>query len=132
MKVACALRYQGVDTFAYLEHSHHGEWAFLEIKPCVQVEHGSPSRGLQGAECTPIRGSAARVCSAGFGGGDAAGRASPAGDRRREGGVETNRAVLAGVAAHAHWEERKCDTAWLERELRDVIRIGMELLKPPV
>ncbi|KZP15970.1 hypothetical protein FIBSPDRAFT_895339 [Athelia psychrophila] len=45
------------------------------------------------------------------------------------GGVKTDRTAVAGVVVHAHWEERKCDTVWLERELRNVITIGMDLLK---
>ncbi|KZP10781.1 hypothetical protein FIBSPDRAFT_200168 [Athelia psychrophila] len=54
--MACALRHQGVGTFAYLENSRSGDWVFLEINPVHRSSMVFPSRGPQGAECTLIRG----------------------------------------------------------------------------
>ncbi|KZP16005.1 hypothetical protein FIBSPDRAFT_1047791 [Athelia psychrophila] len=127
--MARAWRYQGVGTFAYLENSRSGDWAFLEIKPYVQVWHGVSIAGPAGRGVhadTRLRRAGARGCDATQ---QAVRALRETGVGKEEGGVKTNRAVLVGVAAHAHWEERKCDTMWLKRELRDVMRIGMELLK---
>ncbi|KZP24330.1 hypothetical protein FIBSPDRAFT_951364 [Athelia psychrophila] len=130
--MACALRYQGVGTFAYLENSRSGDWVFLQIKPCVQVEHGVSIAGPAGRGVHTDT----RLRRAGRDLREATQQAVRAlretGVGKEEDGVKTNGKVLAGVVAHAHWEERKCDMMWLKRELRDVMRIGMELLKPRV
>ncbi|KZP24310.1 hypothetical protein FIBSPDRAFT_951348 [Athelia psychrophila] len=131
-KMARAWRYQSTGTFACLVNSRSGEWVFLEIKPCVQIEHGVSIAGPAGRGVHAD----ARLRRPGRDLGEATQQAVRALQETRvwkeEGGVETNRAVLAAVAADAHWEERKCDTMWLKRELKDVMRIGMEPLKPRV
>ncbi|KZP17462.1 carboxylase:pyruvate/acetyl-coa/propionyl-CoA [Athelia psychrophila] len=218
VKMARALRYQGVGTFEYLVNSHTGQWVFLEINPRIQVEHtvteeitnqdlvriqlllsssatlaalgltadviGPPQgcaiqlrltaedpakdfrlspgairpsaiawpagRGIR--VDTWLCGQSVRECNVGtdFDSllakivvrgrdlGEATQRAVRAlretsiGDENDAGVVKTNKAVLAGVVAHADWEGGKCDTMWLERELKDVTRIGTEALKPRV
>ncbi|KZP24306.1 hypothetical protein FIBSPDRAFT_427707 [Athelia psychrophila] len=152
-KMARALRYQGVRTFAYLVNLHTGEWVFLEIKARTLVEHGisiacRAGRGVHVdtglcragvRECnvgTDFDSLLAKILVRGRDLGEAtqqpvlALQEPSAG--HEEGGVKTNGTVLAGVVTHAHWEEGKCDTMWLERELRDVISIGTDLLKPRV
>lgn len=41
----------------------------------------------------------------------------------------SNRTVLPGIVAHADWE-REVRTRWLQRELRNVRRIVVQVLKP--
>ncbi|TFK37151.1 carboxylase:pyruvate/acetyl-coa/propionyl-CoA [Crucibulum laeve] len=40
--------------------------------------------------------------------------------------VKTNRAVLWGVLRHPDWAQGLIDTLWLERELKEVLRLGSE------
>ncbi|KZP27934.1 glutathione synthetase ATP-binding domain-like protein [Athelia psychrophila] len=129
MKIARALRYQGVGTFEYLVNSHTGQRVFLEINPRVQVGHtatediinldllcGQSVRENGGTDFDSLLAKilvrerrAVRAL-----------RETSIGNEKDTGVVKTNKAVLAGVVAHADWGKGRCDTVWLERELGDV------------
>ncbi|KZP15964.1 hypothetical protein FIBSPDRAFT_749342, partial [Athelia psychrophila] len=67
-KMARAWRYQSTGTFACLVNPRSGDWVFLEIKPCVQVEHGVSITGPAGRGVhadTRLRRAGVRGCDVG-------------------------------------------------------------------
>lgn len=54
------------------------------------------------------------------------------GNENDEGAEKMYKVVLTGVVLHADYEEGKRDTTWLERELKDMLRISMKSLQPRV
>ncbi|KZP16032.1 hypothetical protein FIBSPDRAFT_934891 [Athelia psychrophila] len=113
-------RYQGVGAFACLVNSRSGDWVHgVSIAwPAGRGVHVDTWLCRAGYESAMWEQTLAVLAL----------RETSVGNE--EGGVKTNRAVVTRVVAHAHGEEGECDMMWLERALRDAVRIGTELLKP--
>jgi len=45
--------------------------------------------------------------------------------------VKTNAGLLFGVLQHQDWFARSIDTTWLERNVPEILKLGMTIAKPP-